>query len=236
MEMYTFSTKEQASAFAFELIEAGIKNGEVRTLGLATGGTPDKLYECMRKSNIDVSEITTVNLDEYVGLAPENEHSYHYYMEKELFSHLHFKQSYLPNGMAANLQGECDRYENILAEHPVDLQVLGIGKNGHIGFNEPGTSFQSRTHIVELTSSTREANRRFFKREEDVPTHAISMGIHSIMSAKKIVLLAFGEEKAEAVQQMINGHVDEQCPATVLQTHENVIVITDTLAASKIKG
>ncbi|MBE6183394.1 glucosamine-6-phosphate deaminase [Heyndrickxia ginsengihumi] len=236
MEMYTFSTKEQASAFAFELIEAGIKNGEVRTLGLATGGTPDKLYECMRKSNIDVSEITTVNLDEYVGLAPENEHSYHYYMEKELFSHLHFKQSYLPNGMAANLQGECDRYENILAEHPVDLQVLGIGKNGHIGFNEPGTSFQSRTHIVELTSSTREANRRFFEREEDVPTHAISMGIHSIMSAKKIVLLAFGEEKAEAVQQMINGHVDEQCPATVLQTHENVIVITDTLAASKIKG
>lgn len=236
MEMYTFSTKEQASVFAFELIEAGIKNGEVRTLGLATGGTPDKLYECMRKSNIDVSEITTVNLDEYVGLAPENEHSYHYYMEKELFSHLHFKQSYLPNGMAANLQGECDRYENILAEHPVDLQVLGIGKNGHIGFNEPGTSFQSRTHIVELTSSTREANRRFFEREEDVPTHAISMGIHSIMSAKKIVLLAFGEEKAEAVQQMINGHVDEQCPATVLQTHENVIVITDTLAASKIKG
>ncbi|GER67441.1 glucosamine-6-phosphate deaminase [Weizmannia acidilactici] len=232
MKVHIFKTRDEAAKYAFQMIAKGIQEGEIRTLGLATGGTPLKLYEYMRNSNLDVSEVVTVNLDEYVGLKDTDEHSYHFYMEKELFSHLNFKKSYLPNGMAEDPDAECERYDRILKVHPVDLQILGIGKNGHIGFNEPGTSFHSKTHIVELTESTREANRRFFEKEEDVPEKAISMGIASIMAAKKIVLLAFGKSKAEAVCRMINGPVDEACPASVLQTHPDVVVIADAEASS----
>ncbi|WP_018664794.1 glucosamine-6-phosphate deaminase [Heyndrickxia acidiproducens] len=235
MEMYTFKTQDEAAKFAYQMVETGVKEGQIRTLGLATGGTPLSLYKCMRESGLDVSNVSTVNLDEYVGLRDEDEHSYHYYMQKELFSHLNFKVSYLPDGMAADLDAECRRYDRILEENPVDLQVLGIGKNGHIGFNEPGTSFQSETHIVTLTASTRKANMRFFEREEDVPEQAISMGILSIMNAKKIMLLVFGKGKAEALRKMAKGPVDEACPASVLQNHPNVVVIADEDAASLLK-
>lgn len=235
MNVEIFKTSDEAAKYAYELIEKGIREGQIRTLGLATGDTPLKLYAYMRNAELDVSNVTTVNLDEYVGLKDTDEHSYHYYMEKELFSHMNFKQSYLPDGTAEDLEEECARYERILKLHPVDLQVLGIGKNGHIGFNEPGTSFHSRTHIVELTESTREANRRFFEREEDVPERALSMGIASIMDAKKIVLLAFGKSKAEAVRSMIKGPVDEACPASVLQMHPDVVVVADADAASLLE-
>ncbi|PTY79418.1 glucosamine-6-phosphate deaminase [Heyndrickxia sporothermodurans] len=235
MQLHTYSTVTDASAKAFDIIKTGIENGSIHTLGLATGGTPLKFYEIFRTSKLDVSNVSTVNLDEYVGLNAKDENSYRYYMEKELFSHMNFKKTFLPNGMAADLDEECLHYEAILQDHPVDVQILGIGENGHIGFNEPGTSFNSLTHVVELTESTREANKRYFDKEEDVPTHAISMGIKSILSAKKIILLAFGANKAEAVKQMIEGEVSEDCPASVLQKHPNVIVLADQKAASLLK-
>lgn len=236
MKLLTYSTAIDAAEKAFDIIKDGITHGSIRTLGLATGGTPLKFYQKFRESGLDVSQVSTVNLDEYVGLSAEDENSYHYYMNSELFSHMNFKESFLPNGMAEDLEAECLHYESVLQKHPVDVQILGIGENGHIGFNEPGTSFDSLTHVVELTESTREANRRFFEKEEDVPTHAVSMGIQSIMAAKKIILLAFGENKAKAVKQMMEGNVDESCPASILQKHSDVVILADTDAASLLQA
>lgn len=232
MQLITTENKLAGSKKALEIIEKGITSGEVKTLGLATGSTPETLYAEFVKSDVDTKNVTTTNLDEYVGLAASDPNSYHYYMNELLFSKKVFKESFLPNGEATDAEAECARYEEILTEHPVDIQVLGIGTNGHIGFNEPGTSFDSLTHKVVLTDSTREANKRFFEREEDVPTHAYSMGIKSIMNAKKIILLAFGENKAQAIKETIKGPVDVNCPASVLQNHPDVTVILDNEAAS----
>ncbi|MBO0991492.1 glucosamine-6-phosphate deaminase [Bacillus sp. SD088] len=235
MHIITAKNAQEASKAAFDIVQEGLESGTIHTLGLATGSTPLKLYEEMREAQLNVENVTTVNLDEYIGLAADDPQSYHYYMENELFNSLNFKASHLPNGMASDLEAECKRYEQILNEHPVDLQVLGLGTNGHIGFNEPGTPFTTKTHVVELTAETIEANKRFFEKVEDVPTHAISMGIASIMSAKKIILLAFGAAKADAVQQMVQGHVTEECPASVLQNHPDVTIIVDEAAAEKLK-
>ncbi|EEO7553870.1 glucosamine-6-phosphate deaminase [Listeria monocytogenes] len=232
MQLITTENKLAGSKKALEIIEKGITSGEVNTLGLATGSTPETLYAELVKSDVDTKNVTTTNLDEYVGLAASDPNSYHYYMNDLLFSKKVFKESFLPNGEATDAEAECARYEEILSEHPIDIQVLGIGTNGHIGFNEPGTSFDSLTHKVVLTDSTREANKRFFEREEDVPTHAYSMGIKSIMNAKKIILLAFGENKAQAIKETIKGPVDVNCPASVLQNHPDVTVILDNEAAS----
>lgn len=234
MEVIVVKSDVEAAEKAFEMVKKGLENWSIKTLGLATGSTPLKLYAKMREANLDVSDVTTVNLDEYVGLSAEDPQSYNFFMEDELFKALKFKETHLPQGTAADLEAECARYENILAENPIDLQVLGLGTNGHIGFNEPGTSFDSKTHVVELAKSTIESNRRFFEKEEDVPTNAISMGIASIMNAKEIVLLAFGEAKAEAVKQMVKGPVTEECPASALQNHPNVTIILDEAAASKL--
>lgn len=234
MNVVVVKNQEEAAKKALELVKAGLEKGSIKTLGLATGSTPLKLYEAMRGANLDCSDVTTVNLDEYVGLRPSDSQSYHYYMKTELFDHVKFKETHLPNGVAENLEEECERYEVVLSENPVDLQILGIGTNAHIGFNEPGTSFDAKTHVVELTESTIESNKVYFEKAEDVPTHAISMGIASIMEAKEIVLLAFGEAKAEAVKQMVNGPVDENCPASVLQNHANVTIIVDEAAASQL--
>ncbi|MBS4204755.1 glucosamine-6-phosphate deaminase [Lederbergia citrea] len=235
MNVIVVKNDQEAAEKAFEILKSGLEQGEINTLGLATGGTPLKLYAEMRNANLDVSNVTTVNLDEYVGLSADNEQSYNYYMNQELFNSVKFKETNLPNGVAQDLEAECERYEKILEENPVDLQVLGLGTNAHIGFNEPGTPFDSKTHVVKLTESTIEANKRYFEKEEDVPTHAISMGIASIMEAKQIVLLAFGEAKAEAVKQMIEGPVTEECPASALQNHPNVTIIVDEAAASQLK-
>ncbi|ECL0210688.1 glucosamine-6-phosphate deaminase [Listeria monocytogenes] len=232
MQLITTENKLAGSKKALEIIEKGITSGEVNTLGLATGSTPETLYAELVKSDVDTKNVTTTNLDEYVGLAANDPNSYHYYMNELLFSKKTFKESFLPNGEATDAEAECARYEEILSEHPIDIQVLGIGTNGHIGFNEPGTPFDSLTHKVVLTDSTREANKRFFEREEDVPTHAYSMGIKSIMNAKKIILLAFGENKAQAIKETIKGPVDVNCPASVLQNHPDVTVILDNEAAS----
>ncbi|MHC5251332.1 glucosamine-6-phosphate deaminase [Listeria kieliensis] len=232
MQLIKVEDKLSGSKEGLQIIESAIKAGKVSTLGLATGSTPETLYAEFIKSDVDTSEITTVNLDEYVGLAASDPNSYHYYMNDLLFSKKKFKESYLPDGLAEDAEAECSRYEGILNEHPVDIQILGIGTNGHIGFNEPGTPFDSLTHKVLLTESTREANKIYFEKEEDVPTHAYSMGIKSIMNAKKIILLAFGKSKAEAIKATVNGPVSEDCPASALQNHPDVTIIVDNEAAS----
>lgn len=234
MNIIVVRNDEAASDLAFERIKAGIEEGRIKTLGLATGGTPLKLYRRMREERLDVSGVVNVNLDEYIGLRSDDPCSFHYYMQQELYSHIAFKEVHNPDGMAENLEAECERYERVLAKHPVDLQILGLGTNGHIGFNEPGTSFHSRTQVVELTKETIEANKRYFANGQDVPTHAISTGISSIMEAKEIILMAFGESKAEAVKLMIEGPVTESCPASVLQTHPDATIILDEAAASKL--
>ncbi|WP_427813772.1 glucosamine-6-phosphate deaminase [Enterococcus sp. 22-H-5-01] len=218
---------------AFEIIKDGMENG-VKILGLATGSTPETLYQEMTSSDLDFSEMTSVNLDEYVGLAGEDVQSYRYFMNDHLFNKKPFKESFVPNGKAADFEAECKRYDGVIAEHPLDLQVLGIGRNGHIGFNEPGTPFDVTTHVVELTESTIEANKRYFDKVEDVPTHALSMGIGSIMQSKKILLMAFGIDKADAIKGMIDGDVTVDLPASVLQNHADVTVIIDEAAASKL--
>ncbi|MGO3728129.1 MAG: glucosamine-6-phosphate deaminase [Enterococcus viikkiensis] len=218
---------------AFEIIKDGMENG-VKVLGLATGSTPETLYQEMTSSDLDFSEMTSVNLDEYVGLAGDDVQSYRYFMNDQLFNKKPFKETFVPNGKAEDLEAECKRYDGVIADHPLDLQVLGIGRNAHIGFNEPGTPFDVTTHVVELTESTIEANKRNFDKVEDVPTHALSMGIGSIMQSKKILLMAFGTDKADAIKGMIDGPVTTDVPASVLQNHADVTVIIDEAAANKL--
>lgn len=218
---------------AFEIIKDGMENG-VKVLGLATGSTPETLYKEMTTSDLDFSDMTSVNLDEYVGLDGSDDQSYRYFMNDHLFNKKPFKETFVPNGKAEDLEAECKRYDEVIAEHPLDLQVLGIGRNGHIGFNEPGTPFDVTTHVVELTESTIEANKRYFDKVEDVPTHALSMGIGSIMQSKKILLMAFGTDKADAIKGMIDGEVTVDLPASVLQNHADITVIIDEDAASKL--
>ncbi|WP_242219146.1 glucosamine-6-phosphate deaminase [Bacillus cereus group sp. BfR-BA-01380] len=232
MNIVVVKTPEELAEAGYKLIEHVVKSKENPVLGMATGSSPLGIYALMRKNKLDTSRATTVNLDEYVNLPQEDKNSYHYFMKEQLFNHLPFKETYVPNGMAGDLQEECKRYESIIDANSVDLQILGIGENGHIGFNEPGTPFDSVTNIVELTESTRQANRRFFEKEEDVPTHAITMGIGSIMKAKQILLVASGVKKAAAIKEMLQGKVSEGCPATVLQHHPNVTVIADQEALS----
>ena len=175
---------EEGGKKAFELIKEGIENG-AQVLGLATGSTPETLYQEMVKSDVDFSHCVSINLDEYIGLSDDNDQSYRYFMNSHLFNEKPFKATYVPNGKAEDLAAECRHYEEILANHPIDIQILGIGENAHIGFNEPGTPFDAPTQVVELTESTINANKRNFEKIEDVPTTAISMGIGSIMKSKE---------------------------------------------------
>ncbi|MGX7233883.1 glucosamine-6-phosphate deaminase [Enterococcus italicus] len=233
MKVIQVKHAQEGGKQAFAQLKEAMDKG-ITTLGLATGGTPVTLYQEMVTSALDFSHLTSVNLDEYVGLSGENPQSYRYFMNEHVFNKKPFKETFVPNGQAKDLDEECARYNDIIAQHPIDLQVLGVGRNGHIGFNEPGTSFDVQTHVVALTDSTIEANKRYFDSIEEVPTHALSMGIASILKSKQIILMAFGKEKAAAVAKMIEGPVTEQLPASVLQTHPNVIVIVDEQAASEL--
>lgn len=233
MKVIRVNNQVEGGQVAFSLLKDEMAKG-VKTLGLATGSTPLSFYKEIRKSNLDFSDMTSINLDEYVGLAADNEQSYRHFMQENLFQYKPFKESFLPNGLAEDLQAETRRYDQVIAEHGIDFQILGIGRNGHIGFNEPGTPFDVTTHIVDLAKDTIEANSRFFTSMDDVPKQAISMGIKSIMASKMVVLMAYGEGKADAINQMINGPVTEELPATVLQNHPNVVVIVDEAAASKL--
>ena len=230
MEVIVVKTQEEGALAAFEIFKRAHSEG-AKVFGLATGSSPIGLYELLRNSDLDFSDRISVNLDEYVGLAPTDEHSYHYFMKEQLFDAKPFKHSYLPDGLAEDVDAEVVRYENILQENPVDLQLLGIGSNAHIGFNEPGTPFTQRTHKVHLTESTIEANKRFFEKEEDVPRYAYSMGLQSIMDAKEIVLIAFGPKKIHAIKGLVEGPITEEVPASILQNHPKVTVICDEAAA-----
>lgn len=233
--MKTIIVKNQLEGgkVAFDLLKESLAAG-AQTLGLATGSSPTALYQKIVESDLDFSKLYSVNLDEYVGLAPDHEQSYHAFMQEHFFNAKPFKESFLPDGMAEDLEQAAKDYDDILSQHVIDLQILGIGSNGHIGFNEPGTSFDSQTHVVDLTDSTIEANSRFFTSRDQVPTKAISMGIASIMAAKKIILFAYGDKKADAIFKMVNGPVTEEVPASVLQHHSDMTLILDEAAAAKL--
>lgn len=233
MRIIRVQNQIEGGQVAFSLLKDEMAKG-AKTLGLATGSTPLAFYDEIRKSDLDFSDMTSVNLDEYVGLAADNDQSYHHFMQENLFRAKSFKESFLPNGLASDLQEETRRYDQVIAEHPIDFQILGIGHNGHIGFNEPGTSFDVTTHVVNLAEDTIKANSRFFDSIDDVPKQAISMGIQSIMQSKMIVLMAYGQGKSDAIKQMIEGPVTEDLPASVLQKHPNVVVIVDEAAASAL--
>lgn len=210
-------------------------------LGLATGSTPvgtyKQLIQWYQEGILDFSDITSVNLDEYRGLSPESDQSYRYFMNHNLFDHVNIKKecTYVPDGLEADSETACKKYDEIIEQvGGIDLQILGLGHNGHIGFNEPGEFFEKTTHCVDLTESTIEANKRFFEKEEDVPRQAYTMGIQTIMKAKMILLLVSGEGKAQILRDVICGPVTPKVPASILQMHPNVIIIADEAALSKM--
>lgn len=233
MEIKIFKNANEAAETVETIFAETLKNGD-EVFGLATGSTPETTYARLAASDLDFSNATAVNLDEYYGLNSNHPQSYAYFMDKHLFNKKPFKHTYIPNGIAEDPQAEIDRYNKILEENPRNLQILGIGTNGHIGFNEPGTDFASKTQLVNLTDETIEANQRFFKKREDVPKKAFSMGIDSILDADHIILMAFGENKADAVKGMIEGPVTENLPASILQKHNHVTIILDEASASKL--
>ncbi|MGE7945435.1 glucosamine-6-phosphate deaminase [Lysinibacillus sp. NPDC093688] len=226
MRLERFASKEDLYARAVDII-VNTKNEGATTFGLATGGTMEPLYSKICETDIDFTNCISFNLDEYVGLSAKHDQSYAYYMYKHLFHNKPFKESYLPNGLANNPTEEMGSYESLLQQHPLDFQLLGIGQNGHIGFNEPGTSFDSLTHLVTLEESTRQANARFFDSIDDVPTEAFTMGIQSIMRAKCILLIAVGEAKRDVLERVLASENTEDVPASVLTKHPNVIILTD---------
>jgi len=203
-------------------------------LGLATGSTPigtyRQLIEWYEKGDVDFSEVSSINLDEYVGLMPENVQSYRYYMDTNFFDKTNIDKlkTYLPNGIASDIVTECLHYDELITTlGGIDLQLLGLGHNGHIGFNEPGAAFEKGTHLVNLSDATIRANKRFFDRYEEVPKQAITMGMKSIMQAKKIILIVSGEDKREILKKALYGVVTPQIPASILQLHNDLTVITD---------
>ncbi|MCS4488284.1 glucosamine-6-phosphate deaminase [Streptococcus sciuri] len=234
MHIVTVADAKEGGKKAFELLRDSMKKGS-RTLGLATGSTPLTFYQEIVKSDLDFSQMISLNLDEYVGLSASHPQSYAYFMEEHLFKAKPFKAHYLPNGLAEDLSAEAKRYDELLATHPIDFQILGIGRNGHIGFNEPGTPFDETTHVVDLTESTIEANSRFFDNEE-VPKQAISMGIASIIAAKQIVLMAYGKDKAEAIRGLVEGKQTLELPASSLKGHPHLYLVLDKEAASLLKS
>ncbi|NLP52525.1 glucosamine-6-phosphate deaminase [Bacillus sp. RO1] len=234
MDIITAITYDDLSQIAAEIIIKKVKKNPNLVIGMATGSTPTKLYEYLikdyKENSTSYEGITTFNLDEYVGLDKNDANSYYEYMNKNLFKHININRenTHIPNGKAEDLEKECRNYElKLQNKGPADIQILGLGENGHIGFNEPGTSFDSKTHVVKLTESTRKANARFFETMESVPHHAITMGINSIMNAKEILLLVSGKNKAKAYDQLINGSVSDSFPASILRKHPCVKIIAD---------
>ncbi len=235
---------EMSKKIAEEFIDA-IKENPSMVLGLATGSTPEGLYknlvEAYEAGKVDFSKVTSVNLDEYKGASPDDEYGYRYFMNQHLFDHVNIDKSktFVPNGLAQDSEKVCEEYEELIKKlGGIDLQILGIGANGHIGFNEPGDHFVKNTHCVDLTESTRKANARFFDSIDDVPTQAYSMGIGTIMSAKKIILAVSGQAKAQAWFDTYYGDITPKVQASILQLHDNVVayVVEDALQVAKQKG
>lgn len=242
MEVIICSTPEEAAAIAARAISRLLHEKPDAVLGLATGTTPLLLYrELIRlhhEHHLDLSKITTFNLDEYVGLNAEDSHSYHHFMQENFFRHVNIApdRTHIPDGRAGDIPAACARYEGeIKAAGGIDLQILGIGADGHIGFNEPTSSLASRTRIKTLTAATRQANGRFFGGEEKVPHHVITMGIGTIMEARRCFLLAFGGQKAHAIAGAVEGPITAMNPASSLQLHPQAKVFVDSEAASMLK-
>ena len=239
MRIIVCDNYELLSQKAAQIIGSQIILEPKSVLGLATGSTPEGMYKNLikmyKEGLIDFSKITTFNLDEYYQLPIDNEQSYHYFMDKHLFNHININREniHIPNGMSNDIEAECDLYEKMIDNKGgIDIQVLGIGNNAHIGFNEPTINFNKGTHVVTLEESTRKANSRFFNSIDEVPTKAITMGIGSIFKSKKVLLLASGKNKAEAIYNTVHGKVTPQVPSSILQFHKDVIIILDKEAGS----
>ena len=241
MKVYRVPDYDTMSKLAANVLSAQIIAKPDSVLGLATGSTPigtyQKLVKWYEMGELDFSKITSVNLDEYRGLSGDNDQSYKYFMHEHLFDKVNIDtaNTYLPNGLAEDPKEECKRYEKLIKElGGVDIQLLGMGHNGHIGFNEPGTPFDMETHCVDLQEKTIEANQRFFASRDEVPKQAYTMGIQTIMNAKKILILVSGEDKAETLKKALCGPVTPDVPASILQNHEDVVLIADEAAMSKM--
>lgn len=241
MNVLIYENEEQIGIAAGNYMCGQVLQKPDSVLGLATGSTPLKPYgqmiELYKKGIVDFSKVTTFNLDEYVNLDVNDKNSYHSFMHENLFDHINIPEESINflDGNAADLDEECRRYEKkIKAAGGIDIQLLGIGSNGHIAFNEPADCFQRWSHVVTLKESTVKDNSRFFKSIDEVPTQAVTMGIGSIMQAKKILIIAIGENKAKAIKQLIDGNVTPMCPASVLQFHKDVTLMLDKAAASLV--
>lgn len=241
MKVIVTKNYDEMSEKAFRIVKEVVVNNKNAVLGLATGSTPLGLYAEMikdhKENGTSYKDVKTLNLDEYAGLDVTSDQSYVYFMRENLFKHIDIdlNNTHIENGKAVNRELECENYNKLIEELPRDLQILGIGSNGHIAFNEPGTAFGSETHIVDLTESTIKDNSRLFERIEDVPRQAFTMGLKNIMHARRIVVLASGANKAKAVYGMLKGSVTEALPASVLQLHPDCIVIVDEAAYSLMK-
>ncbi len=241
MRLYKAKDYKDMSRKAANIISAQVIMKPDCVLGLATGSTPigtyQQLIDWYNKGDLDFSEVTTVNLDEYKGLSRDNDQSYYYFMHHNFFDHINLPEtsSYLPNGMEPDSEKACREYNDIIRKvGGIDLQLLGLGHNGHIGFNEPGDAFEQETHCVDLTASTIEANKRFFEKEEDVPRQAYTMGIKTIMQARKVLLVVSGESKAQILRDSFYGPVTPAVPASILQLHNDVSVVADEAALSRM--
>ena len=241
MVIYKAKDYQDMSRKAANIISAQIIMKPNCVLGLATGSSPvgtyKQLIEWYKKGDLDFSQVTSVNLDEYKGLSPENDQSYRYFMNTNLFDHVNIDKTrtFVPDGLEADSAKACNDYNAVIRKQGgVDLQLLGLGHNGHIGFNEPGAAFEKEPHCVDLQESTIEANKRFFESEDDVPRQAYTMGIKNIMQAKKILVVVSGEDKADILKEVLYGPITPKVPASILQLHNDVTIVADEAALSKI--
>lgn len=239
MNIYRAKDYQDMSRKAANIISAQIIMKPDCVLGLATGSSPvgtyQQLIDWYEKGDLDFSGVTSINLDEYKGLAPENEQSYRHFMNTNLFDHVNINKAntYVPDGLEADSAKACSNYNRIIeTSGGIDLQLLGLGHNGHIGFNEPGAAFECETHCVDLTESTIEANKRFFESEDMVPRQAYTMGIKNIMQAKKVLVIVSGADKAAILKRVLQGPVTPEVPASILQLHNDVTFVADEAALS----
>jgi len=241
MIIYECEDYRAMSRRAANIISAQVILKPTSVLGLATGSSPISTYgllaDWVARKDLSFAQVKTINLDEYKGLSPEHDQSYRYFMNKNFFSRIDIdmKNTHVPSGLATDLEAECKSYDALIEGlGGIDLQLLGLGRNGHIGFNEPADTFTLGTHVVDLTESTIEANKRFFASEDDVPRQAITMGVKHIMQAHRIVVIASGASKADAVAAAFGGCLDPHVPASILQVHPNCILCADKEALSKL--
>jgi glucosamine-6-phosphate deaminase len=227
LKLIKVESPDQGAEHVYGIIKEELESGRLKVLGLATGSTMVPVYNKWTESTLDFTDIVTFNLDEYIGIPATSPNCYAYFMNEHLFDKKEFRKTNIPDGMAEDLDEECDAYEELLEEYPLDIQLLGVGENGHIAFNEPGTPFESVTHVAKLTESTLGVNSQYFENDEKIPETALTMGIQSISGAKKLILLAFGEKKRAAITKLFEGNITLEWPITNLLRHDDVIVITD---------